>query len=70
MMRYGDATMRKSKKLLSGQFTMSEALTNAIETMGDAYKEDAWQYEWPEEDRKALNVPRWKAPGWKKRPLK
>ena len=54
------------RKLLPGQFSMAEALTEAIGKANDAYEVEAYQYEWPEEDRKALNVPKSKAPGWKR----
>ena len=51
-------------KLLPGQFTMSDAMTKALEVACEAYRTEAYQEKWPEEDRKALNVPEWKAPGW------
>ncbi len=50
------------KRLLPGQFTMTDALTRAIEVAAEAYRTEAYQEEWPEEDRKALNVPARKDP--------
>ena len=50
-------------KLLPGQQTMNSALSEAIEVATEAYRTDAYTRKWPEEDRKALNVPEWKDPG-------
>jgi hypothetical protein len=43
-----------------GMFTMSQALTTALEKAGEAYRQELFLEDWPEEDRKALNVPAWK----------
>jgi len=43
-----------------GLFTMSQARTTTLEKAGDAYRRDLFLEDWPEDDRKALNVPAWK----------
>lgn len=45
------------KRLLPGQFSIDEALAEALRKASDAFRDEAYKQDWPEEDRKALNVP-------------
>jgi hypothetical protein len=48
------------KRLLPGQLAMGEALAKALEVANEAYRAEAYQEDWPDADRNALNVPKWK----------
>ena len=51
------------KRLLPGQFTMTGALTKALEVANEAYTHEAWKEDWSEEDWRALKVPEKKVRG-------